>query len=261
MGSACGACPAHDRAGARKGLKWERGEGVRPDPRSRGCPCNCKRRARRTGPKRCGSATGVTWEGVHRALTREPGDLPAWVAQCQGPGKGRGTEGFRRATTKRLEPLRCRGRRHDATCGSPALVDRVRRIGRLRLRCRRAGRLPMMKFTTISLAGIDSGNAGLCREPPTASAATISSSPRRASSSRATRSARRSPIIDADTIEKRQTVDVVDLLATTPGVRFSRTGSTGSVAGYLLRGAGDDANAGADRRGEGQRSERHRRRL
>src|SRR5687767_14909677 len=39
-----------------------------------------------------GSATGVTWEGVHRALTREPGDLPAWVAQCQGPGKGRGTE-------------------------------------------------------------------------------------------------------------------------------------------------------------------------
>ena len=30
-------------------------------------------------------------------------------------------------------------------------------------------------------------------------------------------------IIDADTIGRRQTVDVVDLLATTPGVRFSRS--------------------------------------
>ena len=44
-------------------------------------------------------------------------------------------------------------------------------------------------------------------------------------------------VIDAATIEKRQTVDVVDLLATTPGVRFSRTGSTGSAAGVSLRGA------------------------
>ncbi|MGV7119296.1 TonB-dependent receptor plug domain-containing protein [Sphingopyxis sp. 550A] len=44
-------------------------------------------------------------------------------------------------------------------------------------------------------------------------------------------------VIDSDTIAKRQTVDVVDLLATTPGVRFSRTGSTGSVAGVSLRGA------------------------
>lgn len=44
-------------------------------------------------------------------------------------------------------------------------------------------------------------------------------------------------IIDADTIEKRQTTDVVDLLATTPGVRFNRTGSTGSVAGVSIRGA------------------------
>lgn len=44
-------------------------------------------------------------------------------------------------------------------------------------------------------------------------------------------------IIDAATIEKRQTVDVVDLLATVPGVRFSRTGGTGSVAGISLRGA------------------------
>lgn len=44
-------------------------------------------------------------------------------------------------------------------------------------------------------------------------------------------------VIDADTIEKRQTVDIVDLLATTPGVRFSRTGGIGSVAGVSLRGA------------------------
>ncbi|MFN7029412.1 MAG: TonB-dependent receptor plug domain-containing protein [Sphingopyxis sp.] len=44
-------------------------------------------------------------------------------------------------------------------------------------------------------------------------------------------------VIDADTIEQRQTVDVVDLLATTPGVRFNRTGSTGSVAGISIRGA------------------------
>lgn len=44
-------------------------------------------------------------------------------------------------------------------------------------------------------------------------------------------------IIDADTIRTRQTVDIIDLLATTPGVRFNRTGSTGSVAGVSLRGA------------------------
>src|SRR3546814_16932728 len=55
-------------------------------------PCNVKRRARFTVRISSRTATGATWEGVHRALTREPGDLPAWVAQCQGPGKGRGTE-------------------------------------------------------------------------------------------------------------------------------------------------------------------------
>lgn len=44
-------------------------------------------------------------------------------------------------------------------------------------------------------------------------------------------------IIDADTIEKRQTIDITDLLATTPGVRFNRNGGTGSVAGISLRGA------------------------
>jgi vitamin B12 transporter len=44
-------------------------------------------------------------------------------------------------------------------------------------------------------------------------------------------------VIDAGTIARRQTIDVVDLLATTPGVRFSRTGSTGSATGVSLRGA------------------------
>jgi len=44
-------------------------------------------------------------------------------------------------------------------------------------------------------------------------------------------------VIDAETIETRQTTDVVDLLATTPGIRFNRTGSTGSVAGISIRGA------------------------
>jgi vitamin B12 transporter len=44
-------------------------------------------------------------------------------------------------------------------------------------------------------------------------------------------------IIDADTIETRQTIDIADLLATTPGVRFNRNGGTGSVAGISLRGA------------------------
>jgi vitamin B12 transporter len=44
-------------------------------------------------------------------------------------------------------------------------------------------------------------------------------------------------VIDAETIETRQTTDVVDLLATTPGIRFNRTGSTGSVAGISIRAA------------------------
>ncbi|QGP79025.1 TonB-dependent receptor plug domain-containing protein [Sphingobium sp. CAP-1] len=44
-------------------------------------------------------------------------------------------------------------------------------------------------------------------------------------------------IIDAETIKVRQAVDIVDLLATTPGVRFNRNGSTGGVTGVSLRGA------------------------
>lgn len=41
------------------------------------------------------TATGaLLWEGVHRAMTRKPGDLPAWVALCHGPGVGYGTVSF-----------------------------------------------------------------------------------------------------------------------------------------------------------------------
>src|SRR3546814_8236728 len=46
-----------------------------------------------------------------------------------------------------------------------------------------------------------------------------------------------SDLIDADTIRTRQSVSVVDLLATTPGVRFNRSGSLGGVTGVSLRGA------------------------
>ncbi|CAN5491704.1 TonB-dependent receptor [soil metagenome] len=44
-------------------------------------------------------------------------------------------------------------------------------------------------------------------------------------------------ILDADTIRRRQDVSVADLLAVTPGVRFSRTGGVGGTTGISLRGA------------------------
>ena len=44
-------------------------------------------------------------------------------------------------------------------------------------------------------------------------------------------------VIDEKTIETRQNVSVVDLLMTTPGVRFNRTGSLGNVTSVSLRGA------------------------
>ncbi|MES2442876.1 MAG: TonB-dependent receptor [Pseudomonadota bacterium] len=44
-------------------------------------------------------------------------------------------------------------------------------------------------------------------------------------------------VLDAETIRTRQEVNVADLLATTPGVRFNRTGTTGAVTGVSLRGA------------------------
>ncbi|GEM_PF-5523648 len=74
----------------REELKRERGVGA--CSRSRGCPCNCKRRARCTGflPRKQPLGRSA-WEGVHRATTREPGDLPASGRSCPGPGGGRGT--------------------------------------------------------------------------------------------------------------------------------------------------------------------------
>ena len=95
----------------------------------------------------------------------------------------------------------------------------------------------MLKFTTISLLALTAATPAL---------AETAESERPGDEIVVTASGIEQPrdevgqaitIIDAATIEKRQTVDVVDLLATVPGVRFSRTGSTGSVAGISLRGA------------------------
>ena len=95
----------------------------------------------------------------------------------------------------------------------------------------------MLKFTTISLLALTAATPAL---------AETAESERPGDEIVVTASGIEQPrdevgqaitIIDAATIEKRQTVDVVDLLATTPGVRFSRAGSTGSVAGISLRGA------------------------
>ncbi|WP_375196733.1 TonB-dependent receptor plug domain-containing protein [Sphingobium sp.] len=44
-------------------------------------------------------------------------------------------------------------------------------------------------------------------------------------------------VIDADTIQTRQSVSIADLLATTPGVRFNRADPVGGVTGISLRGA------------------------
>lgn len=44
-------------------------------------------------------------------------------------------------------------------------------------------------------------------------------------------------VIDAETIRTRQTVEVADLLATTPGIRINRAGSLGGVTGLSVRGA------------------------
>ncbi len=95
----------------------------------------------------------------------------------------------------------------------------------------------MLKFTTISLLALTAATPAL---------AETADSERPGDEIVVTASGIEQPrdevgqaitIIDAATIEKRQSVDVVDLLATVPGVRFSRTGSTGSVTGISLRGA------------------------
>ena len=44
-------------------------------------------------------------------------------------------------------------------------------------------------------------------------------------------------VIDAQTIETRQTVSIADLLITTPGVRFNRADAVGGVTGISIRGA------------------------
>ena len=44
-------------------------------------------------------------------------------------------------------------------------------------------------------------------------------------------------VIDAQTIETRQTVSVADLIATTPGIRFNRADAVGGVTGVSIRGA------------------------
>jgi vitamin B12 transporter len=44
-------------------------------------------------------------------------------------------------------------------------------------------------------------------------------------------------VIDERTIKTRQAIDVVDLLATTPGLRFNRNGPVGGVTGLSIRGA------------------------
>lgn len=44
-------------------------------------------------------------------------------------------------------------------------------------------------------------------------------------------------VIDANTIQTRQSVSIADLLATTPGVRFNRADAVGGVTGISLRGA------------------------
>lgn len=47
-------------------------------------------------------------------------------------------------------------------------------------------------------------------------------------------------VIDRETIETRQTVALSDLLATTPGVTFTRNGGLGTVTGVRIRGAEGD---------------------
>lgn len=92
----------------------------------------------------------------------------------------------------------------------------------------------MLKHTAISLIALSAATPALAQTTSPADDIVVTASgieqPRDEAGQAIT-------IIDAGTIETRQAVDVVDLLATTPGVRFSRTGGTGSVTGISLRGA------------------------
>ncbi len=48
-------------------------------------------------------------------------------------------------------------------------------------------------------------------------------------------------IIDSETIETRQTINVAELLATTPGISVARNGGSGGVTSLFMRGAGSDS--------------------
>ena len=91
----------------------------------------------------------------------------------------------------------------------------------------------MLKFATISLLALATATPALA-ETSDSDAIVVTASGIEQSRDEVGQAI---TVIDAATIEKRQSVDVVDLLATTPGVRFNRTGGTGSVAGVSLRGA------------------------
>ncbi len=113
---------------------------------------------------------------------------------------------------------------------TPAWVDRVRASAGSAFVAGVRG-FPMLKFATISLLALATATPALAQ---TTDDIVVTASGIEQSRDEVGQAI---TIIDADTIEKRQTVDVVDLLATTPSVRFSRTGSTGSVSGISLRGA------------------------
>lgn len=86
-------CAPHDRAGAPRGLNGNMVRRLRSEAgKSRAVPATVSGERDARVPERSGTATGETWEGVHRATTREPGDLPAWVAHCprsrERPGHG-----------------------------------------------------------------------------------------------------------------------------------------------------------------------------
>lgn len=92
----------------------------------------------------------------------------------------------------------------------------------------------MLKHTAISLIALSAGTPAFAQTSSLADDIVVTASgieqPRDEVGQAIT-------VIDAETIEKRQTIDVIDLLATTPGVRVNRAGGTGSAASVSLRGA------------------------
>src|SRR3990167_5442196 len=129
-----------------------------------------------------------------------------------------------------VEPLWCRGcrllrplrRRHWS------IAHAFRQVPPSLLAC---GGLPMLKLTTLSLTLLTAATPAFAQSDDMIVVTASGIEQSRDEVGQAI------TIIDADTIATRQSVDIVDLLATTPGVRFSRTGSMGSAAGISLRGA------------------------